>query len=70
MPVGGPSFEARQISLFLGDGFVPSICEPDRDCLYPMRKRLEKGSKLTPGSSEYLFYALIDIMIDTYFPLV
>ena len=70
MPVGGPPFEADQITLFLGDGFVLSICERDRDCLGPVRRRLEKGPKLIRGSSGYLFYALIDVVIDTYFPLL
>ncbi len=70
MPVGGPPFEADQLTLILGQNFVLSIREHERDCLAPVRARLDDGSGRIRSSSAYLTYALIDTVIDTYFPLL
>ncbi|MCO6411076.1 CorA family divalent cation transporter [Hoeflea alexandrii] len=51
MPVGGPPFEADQLTLILGDGFVISIREHQRDCFDPVRKRLNDGGTRIRGSS-------------------
>jgi len=70
MPAGGPPFEADQFSLFLGADFLLTIREHERNCLDPVRKRLEAGSRRIRSSSGYLLYALIDAVIDTYFPMM
>ena len=70
MPVAGPPFEADQITLVLGTGFVLTIREGPRDCLGSVRKRLAGGTGRIRTSSGYLFSALIDAIVDTYFPIL
>lgn len=70
MPASGLPFEADQLTLILGENFVLSIREHARDCLDPVRKRLNDGSSRIRSSSGYLTYALIDTVIDTYFPIL
>ena len=70
MPVAGPPFEADQITLILGPGFVLTLREGPRDCLGGVRKRLASGTGRIRGSSTYLFYAMIDAVVDTYFPIL
>jgi magnesium transporter len=60
-----------QLSLFWGDGFVLSIQERPGDVFGPVRERLRKGGKRVKMShSDYLAYALLDAVIDGYFPVL
>lgn len=70
MPVSGPPFEADQITLVLGPNLVLTVREGPRDCLDGVRKRLSGGTARIRGSSAYLFYALIDAIVDQYFPVL
>tara|TARA_R110002124_G_scaffold121948_4_gene280465 strand:- start:377 stop:1558 length:1182 start_codon:yes stop_codon:yes gene_type:complete len=70
MPVSGPPFKADQITLILGPDFVLSLREGPEDCLHNLRKRLVAGNGRIRGSSAYLFYALIDTIVDAYFPIL
>ena len=67
----GGSFETEQLSLFLGKTFLLTFQETYGDCLDPVRERLRKGlgniRKLGP---DYLAYAIIDSIVDHYFPVV
>jgi magnesium transporter len=61
----------EQISIFLGKGFVLTFQEREGDCLEPVRKRLRKGSpRIRGGGSDYLAYAILDTVIDHYFPVL
>lgn len=70
MPFAGPPFDADQITLVLGPDFVLSVREGERDCLGPVRDRLASGKGRIRSSSAYLFYALADAIIDSYFPVL
>lgn len=70
MPVAGPPFEADQVTLVLGPSFVLTVREGPRDCFQSVRKRLAGGVGRIRSSSAYLFYALIDATVDTYFPML
>ena len=70
MPVSGPPFEAEQVTLVLGPNVVLTIREGPRDCFESVRNRLAGGAGRIRGSSAYLFYALIDAIVDTYFPIL
>ncbi len=61
--------ETEQISIVLGKGFVISFQEDaHRDVFNPLRDRLRiAGSKMRQGSPDFLFYALIDMIVDNYF---
>jgi magnesium transporter len=61
--------ETEQISIVLGKNFVISFQEDaHRDVFNPLRDRLRiNGSKLRQGGPDFLFYALIDMIVDNYY---
>ncbi|UYQ92864.1 magnesium/cobalt transporter CorA [Chitinophaga horti] len=61
--------EQEQVSLVMGPNFVISFQEdPARDVFDPIRERLRiQGSKVRNMSTDYLFYSLLDIIVDNYF---
>jgi magnesium transporter len=62
----------EQVSLLIGEGYLITIQEePGRDVFNPVRQRLrEGGGNARFMKSDYLAYALIDAMVDHYFPIV
>ncbi|MBP0617159.1 magnesium/cobalt transporter CorA [Jiella mangrovi] len=63
--------ESEQLSLFFGEGFVVTFQERPGDAFDPVRNRIEKGApRLHTGGADYLAYALIDAVVDAYFPVV
>ena len=70
-PDDRPAFRTEQISLFLGPGWVLTFQEEPGDCLGPVRDRLrQKRGRIRDRGADYLFYALIDAVLDGYFPVV
>ena len=63
------SVETEQVSLVLTEKTVISFQEDvARDVFDPIRERLKvSGSKLRQRGADYLFYSLIDIIVDNYF---
>jgi len=61
--------EVEQISIVLGKNFVISFQEDAaRDVFTPLRERLKiNGSKVRQNKADYLFYSLIDMIVDNYF---
>jgi magnesium transporter len=64
--------QALQVSFFQGENFVISIQEDGAEDLFePIRKRLRHaGSRIRAKDSDYLLYALIDVLVDRKFPLL
>jgi magnesium transporter len=63
------SGDTEQVSLFLGRNFVVSVQEKPGDCFDPVRARVrDKTSRLRGQRADYLAYALMDSVIDGYFP--
>ena len=64
-------FASEQISIFLGRNFVLSFQEQPGQYFDPVLARVRegKGRSRTAGS-DYLTYALIDAIIDRYFPVL
>lgn len=62
----------EQISLFVGDGFVVTFQEREGDPFDPVRKRIEASvpNRLRSKGADYLAYALVDSIVDSFFPLV
>jgi len=60
-----------QVSFILTTNTIISFQETYEDCLEPVRSRLQagKGNIRTAGAS-YLMYALMDIIVDTYFEIL
>lgn len=67
-----PRLDTRQISMVVGDNYVLSIEEAGpEDRLEPIRMRLRKAvGRIRQLGADYLAYALMDSVIDHYFPVV
>jgi len=61
--------EIEQISIVLGKNFVISFQEDaNRDVFDPLRERLKvHNTKIRQNGADFLFYALIDMIVDNYF---
>ena len=61
--------ESEQISIILGKDFVISFQEEEmKDVFNPLRDKIKiAGSKLRQSKADYLFYSLIDMIVDNYF---
>jgi len=64
-------FDYEQISLILGENYVISFQERDTNLFNPIYERIHvpKGKVRVMGA-DYLFYVLIDIIIDDYFIVI
>jgi magnesium transporter len=64
--------ETEQLSLFLGKNYVVTFQDrPDGDSLDPVRNRLRLNQgRIRRSGPDHLLYALIDAVIDGYFPVV
>lgn len=61
----------EQVSLFLGPTFVVSIHAGPNDVFEPVRQRLRGPvGRFRASGADYLFYALIDLVVDEAFPLL
>jgi len=68
----GRGFVAEQVSLILGKHYLLTVQEePDFDCFGPVRDRIRtaKGT-IRQHQADYLAYALIDAIIDGFFPVL
>ena len=63
------SLETEQVSIILGHNFVITFQEDaERDPFNPIREKLKiAGSKLRQSNADFLFYSLLDYIIDHYF---
>jgi magnesium transporter len=67
----GGRLEAEQISLVLGQGYVITFRERAEDIFEPVRRRIRDGlGQLRALGADYLAYALLDRVVDGYFPVV
>ena len=70
-PISGPSFATEQISFLFGPDYLLTFQEHPGDSFEPVRERLRKGgARIRGGGPAYLAYALIDALIDSYFPIL
>lgn len=71
-PDGEGHLAIEQISLFLGDHYLLSFQEESHAGLYdPIRQRLKSGQGYARGmKTDYLAYALLDAMVDQFFPIL
>ncbi|MEO7931737.1 MAG: magnesium/cobalt transporter CorA [Chthoniobacterales bacterium] len=67
----GEDLVFEQLSIFVGKDFVISIQETCSDMFNPIRLRLSRAvGNLRNSGSDYLAYALIDTVVDYYFPVM
>jgi magnesium transporter len=59
---------SEQISLVLGQHYVLSFQERDAEIFNPVKDRIRNGlGRLRSKGADYLFYALLDTIVDNYF---
>lgn len=70
--LGERHFRTEQVALILGKGWIVTVQEGgDGDCLDPLRRRIrDHKGRIASGSSSYAAYAIVDTVIDAYFPLI
>lgn len=66
----GGTVQAEQFSLFFGPGVLLSFQQVPGDCLDPVRERLRRGGSIRERGADFLAYALLDAVIDAYFPVI
>jgi len=69
-PVDGGRLERSQVTLFVGQHVLLSIQEGQEDVFDNVRKRTQIGPRMRASGPDYLAYALIDLVIDAYFPVL
>lgn len=67
-----PALDLEQIAIFLGKNYVLSFQERPGDCFDPVRHRIRTGSgrRIRLSRPDYLSYALLDAIVDGFFPLL
>lgn len=65
-------FQTEQLAMFIGPNFVLTIQErADGDCLDALRRRIRSHQgRIRDKASPYLAFAIIDTVVDHYFPIV
>lgn len=66
----GGQIGAEQVSLVLGRNFVLTFQEKVSDIFKPIRERIAKNSQFRQNGADYLAYAIIDLIVDKYFPVI
>lgn len=62
--------EIGELSTFVGDNYVLSVRSRSRQDLLGVRSRCEREPHLLKQGSGFVFYALMDAVVDRYFPLI
>lgn len=61
----------EQVSLILGSNYVLSFLEREVDIFAPIRERIRSGKgRIRKMKADYLFYALLDSIVDNYFAVL
>ena len=60
----------EQVSFVIGSTFVISFQEGHEDVFDPVRERIRNGALVRSLGADYLAYALIDTLIDGYYPVL
>ncbi|MHC5008826.1 MAG: magnesium/cobalt transporter CorA [Planctomycetota bacterium] len=68
---GGERLETEQVSFFVGEDYVLTFHERPGDCFDLVRQRLRSGrGRIRGAGASYMAYALLDALIDAYFPVL
>ena len=63
--------DTEQVSFFLRDGLLVTFQERAGDCFEPVRQRIRSGQgRVRAEGADYLLYALLDAVTDSYFPIL
>jgi magnesium transporter len=62
--------ELEQVSIVLFADIVVSFHEGERDLFDPVRERIRQGALVRSMGADYLAYALVDMLVDGYYPIL
>ena len=63
--------DIEHVSIFIGPDFVVTFQQRPGDSLDPVRNRIvNEGSRLRQSGANYLGYAILDAIVDSYFPIL
>ncbi|HWG89893.1 MAG TPA: magnesium/cobalt transporter CorA [Candidatus Thermoplasmatota archaeon] len=63
--------QSEQLCMFIARGWLITIQETPGDVLTPVRDRIRVGrSRMRNSGADYLAYAILDAVVDSYFPLM
>jgi magnesium transporter len=69
--MGSAGLATEQISMFLGSDYVITVQEIPGDAFDPVRERIRRGrARIRGAGADYLAYALVDALIDRFFPVL
>ena len=66
----GREIETEQVSLVIGSHWVITFQPGERDVFDPVRERIRSNSLICQMGADFLAYALLDTLVDGYFPIV
>jgi len=65
------SIDYEQVSIIVGSNYLISFQEKEGDVFDPLRKRIQSSSgKIRTMETDYLLFAILDIIVDNYFILL
>jgi magnesium transporter len=64
------AIDLEQVSIVLGPGWVVTFQEHPGDVFEPVRERIRQGARVRRMGPDYLTYALLDAVIDGYYPVI
>jgi len=68
---GGARMDSDQLAIFLGERYILTFQHLAGDCLDPLRERIRRGRGIVRTSGpDYLAYAMLDSVVDSYFPIL
>jgi magnesium transporter len=71
MPRNGAVLDTEQVSIFVGQNYVLTFQERHGDVFDPVRARIRRGGgPIRKFGPAYLAYALLDTVIDAYYPVL
>ncbi|WP_225780958.1 magnesium and cobalt transport protein CorA [Xenophilus sp. Marseille-Q4582] len=68
-PAHPPRLQAGQLAIFAGPHYIVSVRSRSEESLAPVRERCEREPELLREGPGFVLYALMDEVVDRYFPL-
>lgn len=69
-PTAG-SHDTEQLTIILGTNWIVTFQEQEGDCFDGVRRRIREASgRIRAAGADYLAYALLDSVVDSYFPIL
>jgi magnesium transporter len=70
LEVAGDEFRIGEIDIFVGRNYVLSVRQRSEQTLLGVRARAEREPELLSHGAGYVLYALMDAVVDRYFPVL